>query len=128
MRRVILCLMLLAAGCRAQAPAPASAGLSPELSRGIERQFRASFNLPPMVDIAVAERAPSTDFPGYDRVVVKLSYGTHTQTHEALLSRDGKTLYSLTKMDLTHDPLAELMARIDVTGRPVRGRPGARRG
>jgi protein-disulfide isomerase len=32
----------------------------------------------------------------------------------------------VTKMDLTHDPLAETMAKIDLTGRPVRGNKQAK--
>ncbi len=122
MRRLFLCVMLLAVGCRAQSPAPTGA----ELNRSIEKQFRASFNLPPYVDVAVGERQPSQDFAGYDKVTLKLSYGGHTQTRDLLLSKDGKTLLSVVKMDLTRDPEAEVMAKIDLAGRPVRGNKDAK--
>lgn len=121
MRRLFLCLILLAVGCRAQSSAP----VSPELGRRIEKQVLAAFNLPPYVDVTVGERKPSEEFPGYDKVQVKLSYGGQAQTVNMLLSKDGKTLLSLKKMDLTHDPQAEVMAKINLAGRPVRGNKDA---
>jgi protein-disulfide isomerase len=120
MRHWFLCVLLLAVGCRAQSPSGA------ELDRKIEKQVRSTFSLPPFVEIKAGERKPSTDFPGYDSLVVTLSYGGKSQTRDLLLSKDNKTLLSVTKMDLTRDPLAEVMAKIDVTGRPVRGNPKAK--
>jgi len=122
MRRLFLCVLLLAVGCRAQSPSPNSA----ELDRKIEKQVRATFSVPPFVDVVAGERKPSTDFPGYDQLTVKLSYGGQSQTKELLLSKDGKTLVSTVKMDLTHDPLAAVMAKIDLKGRPVRGNKDAK--
>ena len=58
--------------------------------------------------------------------MVKFSYGEQTQTREFLLSKDGKTLISVMKMDLTRDPQAEMMAKIDLKGRPVRGNKDAK--
>ncbi len=84
MRRLFLCLMLLAVGCRAQGPATGSTGLD----RSIEKQFRSTFNLPPYVEVTVGERKPSEEFAGYDKVVLKLSYGGQSQTREMLLSKD----------------------------------------
>ena len=55
-----------------------------------------------------------------------LSAGEQSQTQEFLLSKDGKTLISMKKMDLTSDPQAELMAKIDLQGRPVRGNKDAK--
>ena len=67
MRRLMLCVLLLAVGCRAQSPNGA------ELDRKIEKQVRATFNLPPYVDVNVGERKASTDFVGFDKLTVKLS-------------------------------------------------------
>jgi protein-disulfide isomerase len=58
--------------------------------------------------------------------VVKISYKGQIQTRELLLSKDGKTLISVVKMDMTRDPLAEVMAKIDMNGRPVRGNKNAK--
>ncbi len=120
MRRLFLCVVLLAVGCRAQSPA------SPELERSVEKQVLATFNLPPYVDVKVTERKPSEEFAGYDKLTVVLAFGDQSQTKEFLLSKDGKTLISMKKMDLTRDPQAEMMAKIDLQGRPVRGNKDAK--
>ena len=120
MRRLFLCVLLLAVGCRAQNPNSA------ELNQKIEKQVRATFGVPPYVDVTVGERTPSTEFAGYDHLVVKFSYEGQSQTRELLLNKDDKTLLSVLKMDLTRDPLAEVMAKIDLTGRPVRGNKDAK--
>ena len=120
MRRLFLCVVLLAVGCRAQSPA------SPELERSIDKQVHATFNLPPYVGVTVTERKPSEQFAGYDKLTVLLKYADQSQTREFLLSKDGKTLLSVVKMDLTRDPQAELMSKIDLQGRPVRGNKDAK--
>ena len=120
MRRMFLCVLLLTIGCRAQSPT------STELDRRIEKQVRSTFNVPAFVDVTAGERKQSTEFPGYDHLVVKMTYNGQAQTRELLLSKDGKTLLSIVKMDLTHDPLADVMAKIDLKGRPVRGNKDAK--
>jgi protein-disulfide isomerase len=120
MRRLFLCVMLLAIGCRAQSPSGA------ELDRRIEKQVRSTFAVPPFVEITAGERTQSKEFAGYDHLVVKMTYKGQVQSRELLLSKDGKTLLSVVKMDLTRDPLAEVMAKINLTGRPVRGNKNAR--
>jgi len=120
MRRIFLCLLLLAIGCKAQSP------ISAELDRKIERQVRATFNLPAFVNVSIGERKPSTEFPAFDQLTLNLSFNGQSQKRELLLSKDGKTLISLVKMDLTRDPLAEVMAKINQQGRPVRGNKNAR--
>jgi protein-disulfide isomerase len=120
MRRLMLCVLLLGVGCQAQSP------VSPELERSIEKQVHATFGLPPYVDVKVVERKPSKDFPAFDELRVLVSYGEQSKTQPLLLSKDGKMLYSLTKMDLTRDPLAETMAKMNLSGRPVRGNKDAK--
>ena len=120
MRRLFLCVVLLAVGCRAQSP------ISADLQRSVDKQLHSTFNLPPWVDVKIEERTPSQEFPSYDKLVVVLSHGDKTQKQDLLLSKDGKTLVSVRKMDLTSDPQAELMAKIDLRGRPVRGNKDAK--
>jgi protein-disulfide isomerase len=112
--------LLLVVGCRAQGPSGA------ELERKIDKQIRATFGYPPYVDITTGERKPSTEFPGYDDLTVKLSFRGQTQTRQLLLSKDNKTLFSVVKMDLARDPQAEVMAKINLAGRPVRGNANAK--
>ena len=62
-----------------------------------------------------------SEFPNYDAVKLTFTKGTRKDEYDFLLSKDGKTLFKLTKLDLTKDPYAELMKKIDVKGRPTRG-------
>jgi protein-disulfide isomerase len=52
--------------------------------------------------------------------------GTKKQTYDFLLAKDGKTLLRMTKLDLSKDPYAEVMKKIDVGGRPTRGNSKAK--
>ena len=120
-RRFVIAFLLLCLGCAAQAN-------SPEVNQRIERQIRASFGerLPPSVGIIVGTRTPSTDFPGYDKVTVTLAQGERKQEVDFLLSKDSNTLVRVSKFDLTKDPFAETMKKINVNGRPVRGNKDAK--
>jgi protein-disulfide isomerase len=114
-RRSFLILLLICLGCVAQS-AP------PEVARKIERQVRSSYSVPPSVRILVGPIAPSTDWPGYDAVSVTFDSGdSKKQEMKFLLSKDGNTMLRVTKFDLTKDPFAEVMSKIDVSGRPWRG-------
>ena len=59
---------------------------------------------------------------GYDDLVVSFAGGTNTTHHDFLISTDRKTLAHLEKMDVSQD----LMSKIDVKGRPVKGNPDAK--
>lgn len=122
LRRLALLLLAVCVGCSAQSK---PAAVSPDLTQRIQRQVRAFFNIPPGVDIAVGAPHPS-DFPDYDSVPITLSREGKSQSMDFLLSKDGKTLIRMSKIDLTQDPYAETMKKIDVAGRPVRGNPNAK--
>jgi len=119
-RRSLLILLLICLGCVAQS-AP------PDVARKIERQVRSFYTLPVDVKVNVGAITPSTDMPGYDSVSVTLDGGDGKEKEfKFLLSRDRNTMLRVTKFDLTKDPFAELMSKIDVNGRPVRGTKGAK--
>lgn len=111
--------LLVCVGCAAQSS-------TPDVDRRIERQIRAHYQVPGQVNIAVGSRKPSTDFPAFDALNVTFSYGDKKDDQDFLISKDGKTLIRMTKIDLTKDPYAEIMSKIDVTGRPVRGNKDAK--
>lgn len=117
-KRVFLLLLLICLGCSAQ-PAPA------DLAQRIDRQLRSSYSVPPTVKIVLSPLRPS-DFPNYDAITVTFDGDGRKQDYEFLLSKDQKTLIRLTKMDLTKDPFAETMSKIDIAGRPVRGNAKAK--
>jgi protein-disulfide isomerase len=110
-------------GCSAQPAAPQQ--LTPALSHRIEAQIRAHFTVPPEVNVKVGTPKAS-DMPGYDSVVVTISDGDKSKDYDFLLSKDGTTLARLTKFDITKDPYAETMSKIDTAGRPVRGNKDAK--
>ncbi len=117
-RRSFVALMLICLGCSAQS-------VSPDLSRRIERQVRATYSLPVDVQVVVGPTKPS-EFPNYDAITITLSNNERKQDVPFLVSKDGKTLIRMTKMDLSQDPYAELMKKIDTTGRPTRGNKDAK--
>jgi protein-disulfide isomerase len=117
-RRSFVILILICLGCSAQS-------LSPELSQRIERQVRATYSLPVDVKVIVGAGKPS-EFPNYDALTITLSTSERKQDVPFLLSKDGKTLIRMTKMDLSKDPYADLMKKIDTTGRPTRGNKDAK--
>jgi protein-disulfide isomerase len=117
----ILFLALAGLGCNAQTSGQDGAAVSPEVTHRIQTEVRSRYNVPPQVTVSVSNPKPS-DIPGYEVVVVTFSEGTHSSSHDFLLSKDRKTLAHLEKIDLSQD----LMAKIDVKGRPVRGNSSAK--
>jgi protein-disulfide isomerase len=118
LRRSFLVLVLVCLGCSAQS-APT------DLIQKIERQVRATYSIPASVKITVGPLRPS-DFANYDALTISMDGGDKKQTYEFLLSKDGKTLARMTKLDLTKDPYVEAMKKIDLSGRPTRGNKDAK--
>lgn len=117
-KRTFLVFLAVCFGCSAQ--------LAPnELSQRIERQLRTTYNVPATVKVTVA--APhASEFPNYEGLTVTFDSDGKKQNYEFLLSKDQKTLLRMTKIDLTKDPYAETMKKIDLKGRPVRGNANAK--
>jgi protein-disulfide isomerase len=128
-RRAFLVLLLICVGCSAQAPPPAApaqpAAAPPELVQLVERHVRAQYQLPPDVKVLVGPLRAS-DFPNYDALTIVFDSPENKRAYDFLLSHDHKTLLRMTRMDLTKDPYAEIMKKIDVKGRPTRGNKDAK--
>ncbi len=122
LKRLTVLSLLLCLGCSAQSN-PQSVPL--DVNQRIERQVHAYFNIPADVNVKIGVRTAS-EFTNYDTVAVTLSRGEKSQAMDFLVSKDGKTLIRMTKIDLTEDPYAAAMKKIDVAGRPVRGNPNAK--
>jgi len=118
-RRICGLALLVCLGCAAQSA-------SPDLDRRIERQIRAQYDLPPKVNVTLGAKTPSPDFQGYDSLPVTISLGEKKSEYHFLVSKDGKSLIRITKMDLTTDPYSEVMDKINIQGRPVRGNKDAK--
>ncbi len=117
-RRCILVLMIVCLGCSAQS-------VPSDLAQKIERRVRATYSIPASVKITIQPLKPS-EIPGYDSVTIDMVGGEKKQTYDFLVSKDNKTLLRMTKMDLTKDPYAEVMNKIDLSGRPTRGSKDAK--
>jgi len=92
------------------------------MAHKIERQVRSYYNLPVDVKVTIGAVAPSADWPSYDTVSVSIDGGDgKPKNFDFLLSKDRATMLRVTKFDLTKDPFADLMRKIDVSGRPSRG-------
>lgn len=113
LQRAILVLVLVCLGCSAQS-AP------PEVARRIEQQVRSFYTIPADVKINLSPLKPS-EFPNYDALTITFDGCQKKTNYEFLLARDGKTLLRMTKLDLSKDPFAEIMKKIDVSNRPTRG-------
>jgi len=131
-KRSVLALLLLCVGlcvgCSAQS-SPSSAISPADLNRRIERRVRAQYHLPPQVDVNVGQRSAAKEFPGYDLLTVSLKWGDQPNDHRDftyLVSKDNKTLIPWSQFDLSVDPYAEVMNKIDQSGRPWRGRQDAK--
>jgi protein-disulfide isomerase len=118
LRRSILVLVLVCLGCSAQS-APS------DVAQRVERQVRAFYSIPAHVKIILGPIKPS-EFPTYDALTITFDGGDKKQDYDFLLSKDRKTLIRLTKLDLSKDPYAEVMKKINVIGRPTRGKKDAK--
>jgi protein-disulfide isomerase len=118
LRHFIFLFVLVCLGCSAQSG-------SPDISLRIERQVRSYYSIPPDVKITVSPRK-SSEFPNYDTVTVTFAGSEKKHDYEFLLSKDDKTLIRMTRLDLTKDPYAEVMQKIDAHGRPIRGNKDAK--
>lgn len=113
-RRSFVLLLMVCLGCVAQSA-------SPDLNRKIERQVRSYYKVPAEVHVIVGAPTPSTDFPNYDSLIVTVDGGERKQDLTFLVSKDHSSMIRMTKFDLSKDPFAETMSKIDVNGRPTRG-------
>jgi protein-disulfide isomerase len=111
-------LLLICLGCAAQSA-------SPDATQRIERKVRAYYNVPPQVKIIVGDLKPS-EFPNYSALKITFDSGTKKQAFDFLLSKDNKTLVRWTPLDISKDPYAEVMSKINTSGRPVRGNKNAK--
>jgi protein-disulfide isomerase len=118
LRRSLFVLALICLGCSAQS-------VPSEQAQRIEREVRSYYSLPPTVKLTIGPLRPS-DFANYDALTINIDGSGKKQDYDFLLSKDGKTLVRMTKLDLTKDPYSETMKKIDLAGRPIRGNKDAK--
>lgn len=110
----------MSGSCKAQTAATSGA-LSPEVVHRIQIDIRSRYSVPQQVEISVSV-PQAGDIPGYDKLIVTFTNNAKKTTFDFLISRDRKTLARLEKFDISQD----VMSKIDLKGRPVRGNPAAK--
>ncbi len=95
--------------------------LTPEITHRIITEIRSRYNVPSQITISLSEPKAGTT-TGYDDLVVSFTGGSNTTHHDFLISTDRKTLAHVEKIDISQD----IMSKIDVKGRPVKGNPNAK--
>jgi len=121
-QRILSFLLLVCLGCAAQS-------LPPDVVRKIEHQVRVTYKISADSEVTVGSVAMSADVPGFDAIPVTIASADQKADQKRdyvfLLSKDRRTLIRLTKFDLDKDAFDDVMSRIDVKGRPVRGAKSA---
>lgn len=92
-----------------------------DITAKIERQLRATYKLPPEVPVVIGPLAPSPEWPGFDAFTVTIGEGERKQDFPFLLAKDQKSIVRVNRIELSADPYGDVMKKIDVSGRPVRG-------
>jgi protein-disulfide isomerase len=110
----LVLLSLIGLNCASQ-PKPT------DIAAKIERQLRATYKLPAEVPIAIGPLSPSPEWPGFDTFTATIGEGERKQDFPFLLSKDHKSIVRVNRIELSDDPYADIMKKIDVRGRPVRG-------
>lgn len=118
--RVLLLSVMFCLPSAAQSDAPRA-----DLLKPLERQVRAMFSVPSSVNLKMGPLQPS-QFPGYDAITITFDDPNNKRELEFLVARDGKTLLRVLHIDLNQDPYAEIMKKIDISGRPTRGSKDAK--
>jgi protein-disulfide isomerase len=98
--------------------------LNPDLDHRIERQVRAYTEAPANAEITLGARTPS-QWPGYENLPVTIEANGTKKSLSFLLAKDASKLLYLTEIDLSEDPYARNMKKIDISGRPFRGAENA---
>ena len=106
--------LLICISCAAQS-APT------DLSTQIERQIRAEYRIPQEVPVKIGPFSTSAEFPNYDSFTATIGEGARKQDFPFLVSKDRKSIIRMLKFDLSKDPYADIMKKIDLSGRPTRG-------
>ena len=112
--RLFVVFLLICVNCASQ-PKPS------DLTARIERQIRATYKLPPDAPVVVGPFSPSPDWPGYDAFTVTIGEEGRKQNYPFLLAKDKKSIVRVNRIELSADPYGDVMKKIDVRGRPVRG-------
>ena len=92
-----------------------------DLNAQIERQLRVEYSIPADIPVKIGPFAPSSEWPDHDSFVVTIGTGERKRDFPFLLSKDRKSVIRMLKIDLSKDPYADLVKKMELQGRPTRG-------
>jgi protein-disulfide isomerase len=101
------------------------AALTAQSADEIGNYIRKAFNVPPNVAILVKEGG-ETSVPGMRSIQVQFTGERGSQTQEAWVSMDGKTLIVGRVFDMSVDPYKENLAKMNLEGAPIKGAKDAK--
>lgn len=123
-RRVAAVALLVAlAGCQRGEPVPPPADDATIKQRVVD-YFRKSVTQTGLT--FTVTRLEDSDLPGWRRGTLQVALGQQTQEVPFQVSRDGRFLFRGEVVDLTVDPVRQVLSRIALDGAPSRGPAAAR--
>ena len=124
LRLAALAAALAVAGCGGGGPGTGPAADDATVSQRVVDYFRKSVATPGL-SLEVSKLEPS-EVPGFRKGNLQVSLGQQSQDVAFYVSTDGRFLFRGDAVDLTVDPLAQVMNRITLDGEPARGPKDAR--
>lgn len=99
--------------------------IPPEVKLRIEKQVRQYAEAPPDAQLVIGEIRNSAAFTGYYELPITIRGDQGDRSYTFLLAHDFSRLVYPKTFDLSQEPFAAAMKKIDIAGRPVRGNPQA---
>jgi protein-disulfide isomerase len=120
---LLACVLLAGVGLAQAPPAPSAAATAP-LQKKVEDFLRYYFALGPEVQITVGP-PKELGSSGLSELPVDVKSPEGSDNLKMYVTNDGRYLFRGDVQDLTKDPLAETVAKIQTKGSPVLGNPNA---
>lgn len=117
---IFLIFVMVMPGCKAQS-AGASGALDADTARRVRTEIRSRYSVSQQVQIELSE-PKAGNIPGFDDLVVTFRHDAKATSFDFLISKDRKTLARLERIDISQN----LMSKIDIKGRPIRGGSSAK--
>jgi protein-disulfide isomerase len=111
--------LLSVLGCASFSFAQTPPSLPPELLQRADHYIRLYTECSPEATLSFGPLHPA-EMAGYRSLPVTITDQGKTRTAEFLVSNDSKQMLYLSHFDLATDPYKEMMAKIDLRGRPAR--------
>ena len=116
--------LALAAGCAGGKPATEPAASDDTISQRVVDYFQKTVTTPGLV--FKVTKIEDAELPGWRKGNLEASLGQQTQNVAFYVSRDGKYLFRGDAVDLTIDPLKQVMSKISLDNQPARGPANAK--